>query len=298
MTTWLALKALASEIADKNVSLIAAGVAFFALLSLFPGLAAMVAIWGLFSDPVSVNDQLAIVQPLVPGDVYQLIEQQLTAIASAQSETLGWAGLLSLLIALWTARAGVGSMMMGLNTIYGESNRPSLHHYATSLGLTAALTFVGIISLAAIVVAPVILALVPFEAGTEQVIGALRWIVLFAVLLLGAGLLYRFGPNRRKARLGWVTPGALASVVLWVAVSIAFSAYISAFDSYNRTYGSLGAVAAMMIWLYLSCFLLLLGASLNAQLELRTLPDTTIGPDRPRGQRGAYVADRYVAHDS
>ncbi len=292
--TFLALKALAAEVGDKNISLIAAGVAFFALLSLFPGLAALVAIWALFSDPASVNEQLSIVQPLIPADVHALIELQLTSIASAQSETLGWAGLLSLLIAFWLARAGVGSMMLGLNMIYGEANRSSFRHYATSLGLAAALTFVGIVSLALIVVAPIVLEFVPLGAVTEQVISVTRWMILFAVLLLGAGLLYRIGPNRRSAQVGWITPGAVTAVILWVAASIAFSAYISAFDSYNRTYGSIGAVVAMMVWLYLSSFLLLLGAGLNAQLELRTLPDTTVGPDRPRGERGAYVADRYV----
>ncbi|QBF29961.1 YihY/virulence factor BrkB family protein [Thalassococcus sp. S3] len=291
---WSTLRGLAADIGDKNLGLISAGVAFFSMLSLFPALAAFVAIWGLFSDPVVVSEQLEVLRPLVPADVYSLIEVQLTGIAGAQNQTLGWAGVLSILLALWSARAGVGAMMMGLNAIFEEKNRGGLAHYATALGLTVALVCVGMVAMLAVVITPIILAFIPLGPIASITAEALRWLIGIFVIFVGIALLYRYGPNRRGPKLPWITPGAILSVICWIAVSIAFSVYISQFDSYNKTYGSIGAVIAMLMWLYLSSFLVLLGAGLNAHLELRTRIDTTVGEDRPMGQRGAYVADNLI----
>lgn len=290
-----ALKATIGDIGEKNVGLIAAGVAFYGMLSLFPALAALVAILSLISDPTVVIAQLEEMRGLLPADVYQIINGQVVSLVTASSGTLGWAGALSVLAALWSARAGVGAMMIGLNSVYNQRNRNTAHHYFRALVLTVSLVLVGIIALITVVIAPIILAFIPLGPFGVMVADLIRWTIAITVLLAGIGVLFRFGPNRRPAKVGFLTFGAVFAVVSWAIVSIGFSYYVANFASYNQVYGSIGAVIAMLVWLWISSFLVLMGASWNAQIELRIYPDTTVGPDRPRGSRGAHVADTYVA---
>lgn len=291
---WDALKASVSHISENNISLIAAGVAFFGMLSLFPALAALIAILGLISDPVVVVAQLEEIRGLLPDDVYRIVNDQVVSLVSARADTLGWAGLLSLMVALWSARAGVGAMMIGLNNVYSERNRGAAGHYFRALMLTIGLVAVGITALLTVVVAPVVLAFIPLGPFGNLIADVVRWSIAITVLLAGVGVLYRYGPNRRPARVQWISFGALLAVVSWALISVAFSYYVANFGNYNQVYGSIGAVIAMLIWLWISSFLVLLGASLNAQIELRTRPDSTIGRAKPLGQRGAYAADNVV----
>lgn len=291
---WDALKASVSHISENNISLIAAGVAFFGMLSLFPALAALIAILGLISDPVVVVAQLEEIRGLLPDDVYRIVNDQVVSLVSARADTLGWAGLLSLMVALWSARAGVGAMMIGLNNVYSERNRGAAGHYFRALMLTIGLVAVGITALLTVVVAPVVLAFIPLGPFGNLIADVVRWSIAITVLLAGVGVLYRYGPNRRPARVQWLSFGALLAVVSWALISVAFSYYVANFGNYNQVYGSIGAVIAMLIWLWISSFLVLLGASLNAQIELRTRPDSTIGRAKPLGQRGAYAADNVV----
>lgn len=292
---WAAFRAALKDVSDNNLSLVSAGVAFFAMLSLFPALAALIALLGLISDPVVVVAQLEDMRGLLPDDVYDILNNQVVTLVTASSDTLGWAGLLSLLVALWSARAGVGAMMIGLNSVYKERNRGAAHHYFRALLLTIGLVGVSIVALLTVVVAPVLLAFFPLGAFGNFVAEVVRWSIAVTVLLVGVGVLYRFGPNRKPARMQWLSAGAILAVLSWAALSIGFSYYVSNFGNYNQVYGSIGAVIAMLIWLWISSFLVLLGASLNAQVELRTIPDSTIGKPKPRGKRGAYVADNHVA---
>lgn len=291
---WSALKATVADIGEKNVGLIAAGVAFYGMLSLFPALAALVAILSLIADPAVVVAQLENMQGLLPDDVYKIIYVQIVSLVTTSSETLGWAGTVSVLAALWSARAGVGAMMIGLNSVYGERNRNTARHYFRALVLTFGLVMVGIIALVTVVIAPIILAFIPLGIFGTIVADLIRWTIAIMVLLAGIGVLYRFGPNRRAAKIGWLTFGAVFAVVAWAIVSIGFSYYVANFGNYNQVYGSIGAVIAMLVWLWISSFLVLMGASWNAQVELRIHPDTTVGRDRPRGNRGAQVADGFV----
>ncbi len=295
---WDALKGSFVHIGDCNLSLISAGVAFFSMLSLFPALAALIALLGLISDPVVVVAQMEDMRGLLPDDVFDIINNQVLSLVTARSDTLGWAGLVSLGLAVWSARAGVGAMIIGLNAVYSERNRNTAKHYLRALLLTIALVAVGIIALVSLVVIPVVLAFFPLGLLGTLLVDALRWIVALFVLFAGIGLLFRFGPNRKAAKFRWMSVGAVVSVISFILLSYGFAYYVANFGNYNQVYGSIGAVVAMLIWLWISSFLVLFGASLNAQLELRTRVDSTIGPDRPMGQRGAYVADTVVEVDA
>tara|TARA_R110000796_G_scaffold9645_8_gene32860 strand:+ start:2505 stop:3431 length:927 start_codon:yes stop_codon:yes gene_type:complete len=295
---WVSLKAAIVDIQEKNVALIAAGVAFYGMLSLFPALAALVTILSLISDPVVVIAQLDEMRGLLPDDVYKIINEQVVTLVTTSTGKLGWTGAISVLAALWSARAGVGAMMIGLNGVYNERNRNAARHYFSAMMLTLSLIFVGIVALVSVVVAPIVLSFLPLGVFGYFMAEIIRWSIAITVLLAGVGVLYRFGPNRRAARIGWLTFGAMFAVLSWAVVSIGFSYYVANFGNYNQVYGSIGAVIAMLIWLWISSFLVLMGASWNAQVELRTAPDSTVGRDRPPGERGAYVADNLVSADT
>lgn len=265
---WDVLKSSFAQIGDSNLALVSAGVAFFSMLSLFPALAAVIAVMGLIADPVEVIVQLEDLRGLMPADVFDIIHQQVVSLVSASSDTLGWAGLVSLLLALWSARAGVGAMIIGLNSVYAQPNRNTARHYLRALILTVALVGVGIVALISLVVIPVLLAFFPLGLLGTLLIDGLRWIVAVIVLFAGVGVLYRFGPNHKVARFRWLSAGAIVAVALWVILSLAFSYYVTNFGNYNQVYGSIGAVVAMLIWLWITSFLVLYGASLNAQIEL------------------------------
>ncbi len=257
------------QLGERNISLVSAGVAFFAMMSLFPALAAVIAVLSLIADPTFVVAQLQEMQDLVPDDVYRIIEGQIVTLVNASSDRLVWAGVISILLALWSARAGVGAMILGLNTSYSEQNRSTALHYLRAILLTIALISVGVVALLCLVVTPVVLAFVPLGTFGELVIDALRWLVTISVLFVGIGLLYRFGPNREETPVRWVSPGAVTAIVVWVGVSIGFSYYVANFGNYNQVYGSIGAVIAMLIWLWISSFVVLFGAVLNAEVERR-----------------------------
>ncbi len=295
---WAVLRDCGKHISESNMSLIAAGVAFFSMLSLFPALAALIAVLALIADPDVVVIWLEDVRDLLPDDVYEIINAQVVSLVTASSDTLGWAGLISVLLALWSARAGVSAMITGLNSAYQQRNRNTAKHYLRALLLTVGLVALGIVALLSLVVTPVILAFFPLGAIGTFLIDSLRWIVAVVVLFAGIGLLYRFGPNRRPARVDWLSPGAVFSVVFWVILSVGFSYYVANFGNYNQVYGSIGAVIAMLVWLWISSFIVLCGAALNAQIELRRSEDTTVGPARPIGERGAYVADTVIEPDA
>jgi membrane protein len=291
---WLsAILATFRQIKKGNLGLISAGVAFFTMLSLFPALAALVAILSLIADPAVVIAQLEEVQGLMPEEVYRILKARIVSMVSTSSNTLGWAGVLSISFALFSARAGVGALMQGLNAVYGQDNRGSLRHFLRAVLLTISLVAVGIVALLALVVAPLVLAFIPLGAASAFLADALRWTIAVAVIFAGIGLLYRFGPNRTSKGISWVTPGSIFAATSWALVSIAFSYYVANFGNYNEIYGSIGAVIAMLIWLWISSFLVLLGAALNAELEARRLipEQAPHGPDSESEHIAAAVSE-------
>ncbi len=258
--------AVLDEISGKNLTLIAAGVAFYAMLALFPGLAAMIAIWSLLADPQVLIDQLSLLDRFMPADVMRLIEAQILSLTSTKGETLGWAGVLSTFVAIWSARSGVASLIIGLNAIHGQENRGSLRHYLIALMVTLALMGVGVVTLMSLVILPFALSFVPLGPITALLIGGFRWAAAIFVLLAGLAVVYRFGPNTVGDRMKWVTPGAGLAITLWGIASYGFSIYLGNFGDYNEVYGSIGAAIAMLVWLYISAFLILFGAVVNLQL--------------------------------
>ncbi|RVV98258.1 YihY/virulence factor BrkB family protein [Mesobaculum littorinae] len=285
------------NVGELNLFLVAAGVAFYSMLALFPAMGAVISVWGFISDPLIVEEQIQLLRGFVPADAYSIIETQVAQLVDTNESALGWTTIISLAAALWSARLGVASLIQGLNAIYREKDRNGVLHLVTAFIVTFILIGVALVALASVVVMPVILAFLPLGPLAALAVSAVRWITTVAVMMLALGVIYRFGPNRKAARSAWLSPGAGLAVLIWGASSYAFSYYLSNFGNYNEVYGALGAVIALLMWLYISAFVVLLGALLNAELELRTRQDSTIGPSNPPGFRGAYVADHYTAAD-
>ncbi len=289
---WPALKGVWTLIGEKNLNLIASGIGFFGILATFPAIAALIALWGFVADPGLIEAQVSDFTSLLPNEVAELLTSRVAELVAADATTLGWAGVISVGLAVWSARAGIGALIIGLNAVYGERNRGGLRHILVAFGLTGGLIILALACFAALVVAPIVLAFLPLGTFAAFIAEFLRWSVAISTVLLGLGLLYRYAPNRRRtARAGWITPGAIAATLLWALATWGFTFYLQNFANYNKIYGSLGAVIVMLLWLYISAFVCLLGAALNAELELRQRKDTTRGPARPMGQRGAFVAD-------
>lgn len=257
------------ELGEKNAGLISAGVAFYGLFAIFPGLAAIIAIFGLLADPAVVDSQLDLMQGLMPVEVFSLFEGQISAIVNARSETLGLTTIISIGVALWSVRAGVAALIQGLNAIFDRPSRGIARHLLVAFLMSISLVAVAVVALLAVVVAPVMIALVPIDTDQEFALETVRWIAVFMVMMVGLGIIYRYGPNRRHNRLGWITPGAVLVVILWVAMSALFTVYVANFGTYNEVYGSLGAVVILLFWFYLSAFLIMLGAALNVTLDRR-----------------------------
>ena len=252
---------------EKNVSLIAAGVAFYSILAVFPAAAAIIALWGVIGDPGRALAEVAEFKALLPLEVFDLITAQLTALIDADPLTLGWASGVSFFLTLWSARAGVAALMKGLNAIYGAPNRKGIAHVARALFLTFCLVGVAVTALVCVVVAPVALQFVPLGRLANIGIDLARWFIALMVLFAAFMLIYRLGPNVHRTRV--LVPGAIFATLGWAAASAGFSIYLANFGNYNEVYGSIGAVIAMLMWLFISAWLALLGGALNARLELR-----------------------------
>ncbi|WP_299294931.1 YihY/virulence factor BrkB family protein [uncultured Tateyamaria sp.] len=263
---WRAIQHVFRLMDEKNLGLISAGVAFYAILAVFPGLAATIALWGIVGDPALALEQLEEFRAVIPADVYRLLAGQLIKLSTTDGLTLGWASLVSFGFALWSARAGVAALMRGLNAIYDAPNRSGISHYARAFLLTGSLIGVLLVAMACIVILPVILAFVPLGPWAGFGIEVLRWGVGISVLLVGFAVIYRLGPNLKGKRPKLISPGAIFAAVGWIAASVGFSIYLRNFGTYNEVYGSIGAVIVMLMWLFISAYLVLLGGALNAEL--------------------------------
>jgi len=280
------------SISSNRVLSTSGGVAFFALLAAFPAIAAIVSLYGLFADASTIGRHLSLLSGILPVGVLQLIADQITLISRQGNETLGTAFVVSLLIAVGSANSGVAALFDALNVVYDEDEKRSLlRFYATTVLFTLAGIIFVIVAIAGIVVLPLVLRLVGLAATTEWLIAILRWPILLATIMVSLACIYRYGPSRKDARWRWVTWGSVVGALLWIAASMLFSWYVATFDSYNKTYGSLGAAIGFMVWLWISAVIVLLGGELNAEMEHQTARDTTEGVAKPLGARGAMMAD-------
>ncbi|MGB7260794.1 MAG: YihY/virulence factor BrkB family protein [Albidovulum sp.] len=250
---------------ERNLGFTAAGVAFYTMFAIFPGMAATIAIWGLFADPLVIRDYMAQIHGVIPDAAYGILDTQLSALLAANSRVLGWASGLSVIVALYSVHSGVSALISGLNTIEARAPKSGASRILGSLFLTFALIGLFLAALATVVLVPVALNFVSLGPAEGVIIRFLPWAVMFVVVLLVLGLFYRWAPNVVRKRHGWVTPGAILAALLWAGASMGFSAYLTNFGSYNRIYGSIGAVVALLMWLYISAYIVLLGAALNAE---------------------------------
>lgn len=295
---WFVLKRVVVDIGEDDLMLVAAGCAFYAMLAIVPALTALVLVYGLVADPYTVGSQVETMTGVVPAEVQAFLSEQLERLVAQPATGLSWRLALAVALALWSASAGIKGILSALNVAYHEAEKRSLVTFnAVALTFTVGMILGLIIALIAIVGVPAVLAFVGLGAVTDMAVRLGRWPLIGALLMAGLAVLYRYGPSRARARLRWISVGAAVATVLWVAASIAFSWYVTNFGGYNATYGSLGAVIVVMLWLYISVFVILLGAKLDAEIEHETSVDTTTGPARPMGQRGAFVADRVAPHD-
>jgi membrane protein len=279
-------------ISSNRVLSTSGGVAFFALLAAFPAIAAIVSLYGLFADASTIGRHLSLLSGILPDGVLLLIADQITLISRQGNETLGTAFVVSLLIAVGSANSGMAALFDALNVVYDEEEKRSLmRFYATTVLFTLAGIIFVIVAIAGIVVLPLVLRFVGLAATTEWLIAILRWPILLATIVVSLACIYRYGPSRNDARWRWVTWGSVVGALLWVAASMLFSWYVATFDSYNKTYGSLGAAIGFMVWLWISAVIVLLGGELNAEMEHQTARDTTAGVPKPLGARGAMMAD-------
>jgi membrane protein len=281
-----------AQIGKDNVSMIAAGVAFYSLLAIFPAITAFVSLYGLFADPSQVQQQVNLLGQVIPSDALDLISGQLRSVASAGNQRLGISALIAILLALWSAGAGVRALMTALNIAYQEEEkRGYIRFYVLAFAFTVGLIAAAMLALLVVVALPVVLQFLPLGGLAQVVITGLTWLILASMVLLGLGVLYRYGPSREPAKGRWVSWGAAVAVLLWLLASLLFSVYAANFANYSATYGTLSAVIALLMWFWLSSFAILVGAELNAEMEHQTRKDTTTGQPQPMGQRGAFVAD-------
>ena len=282
---------LYDEIFEDRISTIAAGTAFFILLSLVPALGALVALYGLVADPATINQHLSDLRGFLPEAMLDLLGAELTRLEQ-QRTSLGVGFAVSLLITLWSANSGMKALFDAMNVAYEEEEKRG---FLELLAISALSTIGGlaffVLALNVVVGIPVVIAYFPLGPAGNLLISIVPAIVLFLVAVTGLALLYRYGPSRAQARWQWVTPGSLVAAFVWVIASALFSFYLSRFANYSATYGSLGAVVGVMMWIYISLFIVLVGAELNAEIERQTARDTTTGPEMPLGSRGAAMAD-------
>ena len=289
---WQVAQRVWTESNRDNLSVVAAGCAFFALLAIFPVLSAVISVYGLTADPDTVEQNFGMLRSVLPPQAGDVVMDQIHRIATASGGRLGWSLVISMGIALWSALAGTqvhdGRPEYRLRRTRAPQpfpilfECPYLHHHRHGRRL-------GHASRHPLRADPVCRRGLSREF--ELVVGVGRWPFLALFVLFILSLLYRYGPCRRSAKWHWVSVGSLFAMVAWLIASAAFSLYVSQFANYDRIYGSLGAVVILMFWLYMSFYIVLLGAEINAELELQTAEDTTTGKPRPMGKRGAFVAD-------
>ncbi|MBP6877756.1 MAG: YihY/virulence factor BrkB family protein [Phenylobacterium sp.] len=279
------------EIGHDRLPSVAGGVTFYTLLALFPAMGVFVSLYGLIADVAAVQQQLASMASVFPAEVINIVGEQMLRLANRPSATLSVAFLVSLLLSVWSANAGMKALFDGLNVAYDEQEKRNFFNRTllTYVFTTGALLFLVVMT-AVLIAAPI--AFERMGLSELAVIWApLRWLFLVAMAAGAFCVIYRYGPCRARATWRWVSVGALLAAGFWLIGSLGFSWYLNNVAHYDVTYGSLGAVVAFMTWIWFSVMVVLLGAEINAEIEHQTAIDTTVGPEKPMGERGAAMAD-------
>lgn len=279
------------EAKTDQVPLLAAGVAFFGFLSLFPAMIALVLVYGLVADPATVSRQVGQLTGSLPPGAGDLIKTQLTSLTSTPQKSLGFGLILSILLALWSASGGVGQLMTAVNSAYDEAQtRSFIKKRALALAMTLGAIVFMVIVIALVAVAPALLGQIS-SGAIRWLLEAARWVLLIVLVAVALAILYRVAPERDAPKMKWVSVGAGLATLVWVIASVGFTFYVSSFGSYAKTYGAVAGVVVLLLWLWITCYAILLGAEINAESEEQTAADTTKGPPEPMGQRDAVKAD-------
>ena len=281
-----------NQIGEDRLLAVGAGAVFYLLLAMFPAITAFVSSYGLLADTGTIAENLAALSNVIPQGGLAIIQEQVVRLTQTSNTALGFGFFFGLALALWSANAGMKAIIDALNVVYDESEKRSFVRLnLVSLAFTlGALIFLAI-ALSAVVILPLVLSWLGLETMTSQFIAILRWPALMIAVLLWLAVLYRFGPSRREAKWRWISPGSIFAMLVWLSGSALFSWYLSNFADYDATYGSLGAAIGLMMWLWLSVIVILVGGELNAEIEHQTARDTTTGVEKPLGARGAVMAD-------
>jgi membrane protein len=257
-----------TELDRDHVSIMAAGVAFYALLSIFPGMSVLISLYGLAADPAVIERQLQLLAGILPQEALKLLSDQLHALIAAPPGRLGIGLMVGLLATLWSATSGTSMLMQALTVAYeGEERRGLLSFYAQAIALTIGIGLFGLVSLLLVAVVPAVLGWLPLSELWRDRVSLIRWPILALLVLVALGAVYRFAPSRRHPRWDWLRPGTVAAALLWLVGSAGFSLYVGRFGSYDKTYGSLGAVVVLLMWFYVTAYIVLAGAELNSETE-------------------------------
>lgn len=280
------------QVREDRLQIVAAALGFYAMLAIFPALIAVVSIYGLVADPSTVQEQVGELADALPPESAVLIESQLTSIVENSSRALGWAAVLSILGALWAVSSGVQQLIKAVNIAYDEDEtRGFFKLRGLALLFTLGLIVFAVISLALIVAVPPLLEQLDLGAGAEWAISIGRFVLLAAIFMVALAVLYRYAPDREAPQWKWSSWGAVIATVLWLIASILFTVFVTQFGSYQETYGALAGVIMLLLWFFITGFVVLIGAEINSEMEHQTRKDTTTGSTEPMGQRGAVKAD-------
>ncbi len=282
-----------NQVAKDRVGLLAAGVAFYGLLALFPAITAVIAISGLLIDPGQIVGQLNKFSGLMPEEVITIITKQATSVAGSRDGGLGFAAIVGLMISFYSASKGMASLMQGVNVAYDVwETRGFFKRMVVTFALTLMLIAGWICGLAATLAVPVILAFVDMGAIAAMVVNATLWIGLIALTIFGLSVLYRFAPARETPEWKWASVGAVVGCLLWIVASAGFAFYVSNFGSYNESFGTLAGFVVLLMWFWISAYIILMGAELNAEIKAQARADTSGGDDTAVGTRDTEKADK------
>ncbi|MCE8018465.1 YihY/virulence factor BrkB family protein [Halomonas sp. MCCC 1A17488] len=281
-----------AQLSHDRVNMLAAGIAFYALLSLFPAIGAVISLWALAFDPAEVASQIGEISRFMPPGGARLIHEQAREVSENTDTGLSLTALLGLAVAIFLASKGVRGLMVGLNVVYGEEDRRGLvHRMLVVAALTLGLILMSLAATVFVALYPLAIGWLALDGPLVTLIKWLRWPALLPLMMFVIAVLYRYGPYRRSPRWEWVSMGTVTATLLWLLGSGGLSLYVGQIASMDELYGSLGAVVVLMLWFWLSSYVVLLGAEINAEMERQTRRDTTVGASRPMGERGAYAAD-------
>jgi membrane protein len=280
------------QIEHDRISMVSAAMAYYALFAFVPALTSVVLIYAWVSDPNEIAGHIAKLKQFLPAELLSTINEQLQGLASNASSKLGFGAIFSLLLSGWAASKGTKSFIEAMNIIYEEEDqRGFIKLNAMAVGLALLGSVLAILAIGVVVGIPAITSFLNIPDNLQIIGTAASWVLLLGIFSFYLSIIYRYGPDRQRAKWKWVSAGAIIASVLFAIVSALFSWYAKEFGNFNKTYGSLGAIIVLMTWFYLSSFVILLGGEINAELEHQTKRDSTTGPERPLGNRGAKMAD-------